>query len=229
MTDGVFSMDGDFAPLRQLAQLAKTYNAILVVDDAHGFGCVSEGAGSVSAHQLSPEDVPVYMGTLGKAIGSYGAFVAGSKVLIDTLMQFSRPYIYTTALPPAVAAASLANINTMRAMPEHRQSLNENIMYFKRHIKPLLAKHPAYQLLPSDTAIQPLLIGCTEAAMKISQHLHASGFWVAAIRPPTVPAGTSRLRITLSASHTTQQIDALLRALQAACEAVLSHSEDGAC
>ena len=226
VTDGVFSMDGDFAPLRELSQLAKTYNAILVVDDAHGFGCVSAAAGSVSAHQLCNEDVPVYMGTLGKAIGSYGAFVSGSHALIETLIQFARPYIYTTALPPAVAASSLANIDVMCSEPEHRECLSQNIRYFKQRLEDLRGGY-ACQLLPSDTAIQPLLIGCADAAMKISEHLHQSGFWVAAIRPPTVPQNTSRLRITLSAAHTTQQIDELLLALQAACKAILACTKVG--
>ena len=214
LTDGVFSMDGDIAPLPALAALCRKYKAHLAVDDAHGFGCLGpNGAGSVLAAGLSVGDVPVYMGTLGKAVGGFGAFVAGSEALIETLIQFARPYIYTTALPPAVAAGNVASVALLRDEPAYRVRLQENITLFKAQAKHHLASLEGVKLLPSDTAIQPLILGAEKRVMQVAGHLLQAGYWVGSIRPPTVPVGTARLRITLSAKHTQQHIDGLWLAL----------------
>ena len=209
--DGVFSMDGDLSPLPGLAELARTYDAWLMVDDAHGFGCLGRrGAGSVEHFGLDPLQVPILMGTLGKALGSFGAFVAGSEALIEYLIQAARPYIYTTALPPAVAAATRTALRLMQAEDWRRQHLQRLIQRFRSGARDL-----GLQLMASDTAIQPVLVGDVDRAMQASAQLRQRGFWVAAIRPPTVPRGTSRLRITLSAAHSNAQVDELLAALGA--------------
>ena len=216
ITDGVFSMDGDIAPLGELSALCHQYEALLVVDDAHGFGALSSGAGCATKLGLSASDVPVYMGTLGKTAGSFGAFVAGSDTVIETLMQFARPYIYTTALPPMVAAASLAAVKIIadKASSEGdilRAKLAKNIALFRARMA-----HLGDRLMPSMTAIQPVVVGEEMATMNIAASLKALGFWVGAIRPPTVPIGSSRLRVTLSAAHTEEQVAALCDALDAA-------------
>ncbi|MCR8922398.1 8-amino-7-oxononanoate synthase [Dasania sp. GY-MA-18] len=209
VVDGVFSMDGDCAPLTELAALAQQQNAWLMVDDAHGFGVLGEqGAGCAEHFQLDQQQLPILMATLGKAAGSFGAFVAGSEVLIETLIQFARPYIYTTALPPAVAAASLASLAVIRDDRARRQKLQHLIGHFKQQ-----AQAQGIALMPSDTAIQPLLIGDSAKALAISQALAAQGFMVGAIRPPTVPNNTARLRITLTADHSEQHINDLVVAL----------------
>ncbi len=209
VVDSVFSMDGDLAPLDKLAALAKQYNAGLMADDAHGFGVLgNSGAGCADFFNLDQQQLPVLMGTLGKGLGSFGAFVAGSDELIETLIQFARPYIYTTALPPAVAAASLASLQIVRKDTERRQHLQSLINYFRERADQL-----GLTLMPSITAIQPLMIGDSEQALKISDALLDKGFLISAIRPPTVPANSARLRITLSAAHKQQQVDALLIAL----------------
>ncbi len=207
--DGVFSMDGDFADLPALAALAKKHNAWLMVDDAHGLGCVGEhGRGSVEHFALSNEDVPIVVGTLGKAFGTFGAFVAGSDALIETLIQFSRTYIYTTALPPAVAAATRASLAIIQNEPERREKLNVLIDKFREGCAEL-----GVSLMPSTTAIQPVVLGDAAKALAVSQALERRGFWVSAIRPPTVPQGSARLRFTLSSEHSHTQVDALLQAL----------------
>ena len=209
VVDGVFSMDGDCAPLAQLACLAQQHNAWLMVDDAHGFGCLgATGAGSAEVAGLSPQQLPILMATLGKALGSAGAFVAGSEVLIETLIQFARTYIYTTALPPAVAAASRASLRLVITEPERRAHLQALVQHFRRGAAAL-----GLPLMASNTAIQPLVLGTGARALTMSQALAQRGFWVSAIRPPTVPDGSARLRITLSAAHSTAQIDSLLTAL----------------
>lgn len=209
VVDGVFSMDGDLAPLPQLAKLAEDQNAWLMVDDAHGFGCLgTNGAGTVQHFGLSSEQVPVLMGTLGKALGGYGAFVAGSEALIETLIQFARPYIYTTAMPPAVAAANLTGLALLRDEAWRREHLQVLIQHFRSGAKAL-----DLQLMDSSTAIQPILAGTAEQVMAIASQLEGKGFLVGAIRPPTVPEGSSRLRITLSAAHSVDQVDSLLQAL----------------
>ena len=208
VTDGVFSMDGDTAPVKALAALAKQQEAWLIVDDAHGFGVLgATGAGLLEAEQLEPEDA-VLMGTLGKAIGTAGAFVAGSNDLIEYLIQTARPYIYTTAQPPAIAAASLASLQLIQTETWRRDWLNELIQIFRQGAKQL-----GLALMPSATAIQPILIGENAQALAISQQLETMGILITAIRPPTVPVNTARLRITLSAAHTQQQVEFLLNAL----------------
>ena len=217
--DGVFSMDGDFADLPALVALAKKHDAWLMVDDAHGLGCVGElGRGSIEHFGLNTDDVPILVGTLGKAFGTFGAFVAGSDALIETLIQFSRSYIYTTALPPAVAAATRASLAIIKNEPERRQTLNALINQFREGCAAL-----PVQLMPSSTAIQPLLLGSATKALAVSQRLEDRGFWVTAIRPPTVPQGSARLRVTLSAEHTPAQVDALVSALAESLAEVGEH------
>lgn len=209
VVDGVFSMDGDLAPLPELSDLCREKNAWLMVDDAHGFGVLgSEGRGSLSHFNCSSEDVPILMGTLGKSFGTAGAFVAGSEALIETLIQFARTYIYTTALPPAVAAASLASLELLKKEGWRREKLQEHIARFRQGVMTL-----GYELAESETAIQPILLGDSEKALAMSKALEERGVLIAAIRPPTVPKGTARLRVTLSAAHSTAQVGQLLDAL----------------
>lgn len=209
VVDGVFSMDGDIAPLPELAAVCKQHDAWLMVDDAHGLGVLgASGGGSLEHFALTEEQVPVLMGTLGKGLGTAGAFIAGSEELIEALIQLARTYIYTTALPPAVAAATLASLAIVRREPQRRAHLMALIRRFRSGAEQL-----GLQLMTSETAIQPLLIGSAARSLEISESLAESGFLVGAIRPPTVPVGTARLRITLSAAHTEQQVDQLLDAL----------------
>lgn len=211
VTDSVFSMDGDIAPLAALDALAVRRDAALLVDDAHGFGVVGGGRGALHEFGLSRQ--AVMMGTLGKAIGVYGAFLAGPAVVIEALVQFARPYIYTTALPPAVAAACLAALS-LAAEEDRRRRLQANIRRFRR------AAHAAgIPLADSDTPIQPVILGDSRAALAASRRLREAGFLVAAIRPPTVPKGEARLRITLGAGHRETQVDALVAALPQALSA----------
>lgn len=212
--DGVFSMDGDIAPLAAMAQLGQQHAAWLMVDDAHGFGVLGErGAGSTEAAGLGMSEVPVLMATLGKALGCAGAFVAGSEDLIEALLQLARNYVYSTAMPPAVAVAGLTALNLMRQEPERRACLLARVAQFRQGAKAL-----GLALVAGATgAIQALIIGDARRAMYISKKLAERGLWVAAIRPPTVPAGTARLRITLSAAHTEADVELLLAVL-ADCE-----------
>lgn len=213
--DAVYSMDGDLAPLPAMAELAATYDAALMADDAHGFGLLGEhGAGSAEYFQLDQDQLPILMATLGKGLGSFGAFVAGSEDLVESLIQFARPYIYTTAMPPAVAAATIAALELLSEEPWRRQHLQQLIAYFKQRAAEL-----RLALMPSETAIQPLLIGDEQQALTISKQLEARGLLVTAIRPPTVPVGSSRLRITLSAAHSRDDLDQLLAALAELCAA----------
>ena len=210
VTDGVFSMDGDLAPLPELAAIARDSGAWLMVDDAHGLGVLGqEGRGSLDHFGLGPEDVPILMGTLGKAFGTFGAFVAGSEELIETLIQSARSYIYTTATPPALAEATLASLDITRRENWRRERLAEWIDRFRTG-----ATRIGLNLMDSPTPIQPILSGSAEQALAWSAALEAAGLLVTAIRPPTVPEGTARLRITLSAAHTADDIDRLLAALQ---------------
>lgn len=209
VTDGVFSMDGDVAPLPELAALAHRYGAWLVVDDAHGIGVLgSKGAGTLEQAGLAAHSVPILIGTLGKAFGSLGAFVAGDAALIETLIQRARTYVYTTALPPAIAAATRAALRLCQREPWRRRHLLRLVGRFRAGALAL-----GLPLSPSATPIQPLVVGASARALALSDALLELGFWISAIRPPTVPQGSARLRVTLSAAHGEAQVDALLAAL----------------
>ena len=210
LSDGVFSMDGDEAPVNELSSIAKQHQAWLMVDDAHGFGTLGKtGGGLLQQQQLFQDDVPILMATLGKAIGTTGAFVAGSHDLIEFLMQTARTYIYTTAMPPAIAAATSASLRLVQQDNWRREKLNGLVQQFKQGVKQM-----GIELMPSNTAIQPIKLGSTEKAVEISQILQEKGILATAIRPPTVPEGTARLRITISANHDEQDINTLLYALE---------------
>lgn len=211
-TDGVFSMDGDIAPLATLAAICHREGALLHVDDAHGLGVVGQhGAGSVAAANLGVDDVPVLMGTLGKALGTSGAFVAGSASLIEGLVQFARSYIYTTAMPPALAAATRVAVGLAQSAEDRRARLASHISRFRAGAAQL-----GLALLPSSTPIQPLILGEASLASAVAAALEAEGILATAIRPPTVPMGKSRLRLTFSALHEPSDIDRLLEALDRA-------------
>jgi 8-amino-7-oxononanoate synthase len=206
-TDGVFSMDGNIAPLARLAKAAKTHDAWLVVDDAHGIGVLGKD-GRGSTEELSPEDVPVLVGTLGKALGSFGAFVAGSRDLIEFLIQKARSYIYTTALPQPVAAATRKALEVAQREPWRRERVLALTARFRKG-----ARAAQLRLLDSNTPIQPVVLGSADAALRTQAELLEAGFRVVAIRAPTVPKGSERLRVTLSAAHTEEQVDALVEKL----------------
>lgn len=206
VTDGVFSMDGDLADLPRLCATAKAHGAWVMVDDAHGFGPLGKTGGGIVEHfGLGMDDVPVLVGTLGKAFGTAGAFVAGSEELIETLIQFARPYIYTTSQPPAVACATLKSLELLRAESWRREHLNHLIARFRQG-----ASEIGLTLMDSPTPIQPIVVGSSERALKLSATLRERGILVGAIRPPTVPAGSARLRVTFSASHSEAQVERLL-------------------
>ncbi len=209
VSDGVFSMDGDLAPVAALAERADAHGAWLMIDDAHGLGVIgATGGGVVEVAGLSTAQVPILVGTLGKAFGTFGAFVAGGEDMIEYLIQRARTYLFTTALPPAIAAATRTAVDLVRAEGWRRDRLAELIQRFRSGAEQL-----GLALMPSSTPIQPLLIGDNQAAVRASAGLQAAGFWVGAIRPPTVPAGTARLRVTLTATHSEAQVDGLLAAL----------------
>ena len=208
-TDAVFSMDGDIAPLPQLLALAENYDSWILADDAHGLGTLgTNGRGSFSHFGIDLADPIIYMGTLGKAFGTFGAFVAGSDTLIETLLQTARTYIYTTALPPAVAEATRESLRIVKSEDWRRERLAELITRFRQGSEQL-----GLDLMPSETAIQPIVLGSEAAALAATSRLRDLGILVPAIRPPTVPAGTARLRITLSALHEPSHVDRLLDAL----------------
>lgn len=209
VTDGVFSMDGDIADLPALVTAAKARDAWLMVDDAHGLGTLGRNGGGIVEHfGLSHEQVPVLIGTLGKACGTAGAFVAGSEELIECLIQFARPYIYTTSQPPALACATLRSLQLLRSEHWRREHLAALIQQFRSG-----AEQIGLQLMDSLTPIQPILIGDSARALRLSQMLRERGLLVTAIRPPTVPTGSARLRVTLSAAHSPAQVQLLLDAL----------------
>ena len=211
-TDGVFSMDGDVAPLRELAQVARDHDALLYVDDAHGIGVLGpHGRGSVAAAGLSVRDVRLQLATLGKALGTQGALVAGDEDLVGHLAETARGYLYTTALPPALAAASLAAVRIARAADDARAHLQQLIARFRAGA----ARH-GIDLLPSHTPIQAVMCFDDRRALAMSRMLEADGLWVSAIRPPTVPEGRARLRVTLCALHTDSDVDRLVDALAVA-------------
>ena len=210
LTDAVFSMDGDLAPLPELFELAERYDAWLVVDDAHGFGVLGPGGrGSLAHFGLPSSPRLILMGTLGKAAGVSGAFVAGDRRVMEWLMQRARPYIFTTASSPIIAAALIASLELITNGDERRAHLQQLIARLQAGLSGL-----AQPLLPSPTAIQPLIIGGNEAAVQLAGQLFERSLWVPAIRPPTVPTGTARLRISLSAAHSNDQMDALIQALR---------------
>jgi 8-amino-7-oxononanoate synthase len=206
-TDGVFSMDGDIAPLAALAKAARAHGAWFVVDDAHGIGVLGK-SGRGSTEELSPEDVPVLVGTLGKAFGSFGAFVAGSRELVEYLIQKARSYIYTTAMPQPVAAATRKALEIAHREPWRRERVLGLTARFRKH-----ARAAQLRLLDSNTPIQPVVLGSADAALQAQAELFQAGFRVVAIRAPTVPKGSERLRITLSTAHTEEQVDALVEKL----------------
>ncbi|MBI6720678.1 8-amino-7-oxononanoate synthase [Pseudomonas syringae] len=223
VTDGVFSMDGDIADLPALVRATRAKGAWLMVDDAHGFGPLgANGAGIVEHFGLSMDDVPVLVGTLGKSFGTSGAFVAGSEELIETLIQFARPYIYTTSQPPALACATLKSLQLLRTEHWRREHLMRLIQQFRRG-----AEQIGLQLMDSFTPIQPIMIGDAGRALRLSQLLRERGLLVTAIRPPTVPAGSARLRVTLSAAHSEADVQLLLNTLEQ-CYPLLdaSHSSE---
>lgn len=220
VTDGVFSMDGDLADLPALAKAARTRDAWLMVDDAHGLGTLgAHGGGIVEHFGLGVEDVPVLIGTLGKACGTAGAFVAGSEELIEALVQFARPYIYTTSQPPALACATLKSLELLRRETWRREHLAALIRQFREGTEQI-----GLALMDSPTAIQPILIGDSARALQLSRMLRERGLLVTAIRPPTVPAGSARLRVTLSAAHSEAQVQLLLNAL-AECYPLLESAD----
>ena len=209
VTDAVFSMDGDVAPLGALLELAERSDALLLVDDAHGLGVWGpQGRGSVQALGLRSDRI-IYMGTLGKAAGLSGAFVAADQMVIDRLVQRARPYVFSTAGSPALAHATLAAIELVRSADAARERLSRHREFLQR----LARFWRPYGLLASDTPIQPLIVGDNAMVVRIADALLQEGVWVPAIRPPTVPAGSARLRITLSAAHTDEDIDTLGTAL----------------
>jgi len=219
VTDAVFSMDGDIAPLHRLLELCERHDAMLVVDDAHGFGVLGkDGAGSLSHFQVDSPRV-VYMGTLGKAAGVAGAFVAAVDPVIELLIQQARPYIYTTAGPPALAFALIRSLELMAQESWRR----ERLVQLSRQLADLLKTSP-WRLLSSTTPIQPLVVGKNCEALALSDSLAASGILVPAIRPPTVPEGTARLRISLSAAHSEQDVLRLVEALRDAHGAISSEA-----
>jgi 8-amino-7-oxononanoate synthase len=209
VTDGVFSMDGDVAPLAELAALCKKQHAALMVDDAHGLGVLgADGAGSLDEAGVMAEEAPVLMATLGKALGTGGAFVAGSAVLIDGLVQFARTHVYTTALPPALASATSVAIDIARFEGWRRDKLARLIAHFRHG-----AVERGLELMQSRTPIQPVLVGASKPAVDVSQALEEEGFFVPAIRPPTVARGKARLRVVLTARHEESDVERLLNAL----------------
>lgn len=216
VTDGVFSMDGDLAPLPALALAARRHGATLVVDDAHGLGVLGErGEGSCGHFGLNSEDVPVLMGTLGKAVGSAGAFVAGSTTMIESLRQFARSYIYTTAMPAALAVGTRVAVGLVETEYWRRERLNQLVARLREGLR-----QTGLPPGPGGTPIQPVLLGSARAASTVAAALYDNGLLVPAIRPPTVPEGTARLRITLSARHTDLQVDRLVETLQTVMRAL---------
>jgi 8-amino-7-oxononanoate synthase len=212
ITDGVFSMDGDIAPLSELSNLAIKHDWMFMVDDAHGLGCLGEdGRGCSSLAGLDAERLPILVGTFGKAFGTAGAFVATSHDYADYLTQFARPYIYTTAMSPAMAGATLASLRIIQSSEgqERRDRLSGHITYFRQRMQSL-----SVTLMASETAIQPILMGDSKTALQISERLKSLGVWCTAIRPPTVPVGSARLRITLSAAHSDADLVLLCDSLE---------------
>ncbi|MAI38301.1 8-amino-7-oxononanoate synthase [Alteromonas sp.] len=229
-SEGVFSMDGDQAPVKEIAALAEQHRAWFMLDDAHGMGVYGDnGFGTVEELQLSQSQAPIVMGTFGKAIGTGGAFIAGSQTLIDYLVNFSKHYVYSTAMPPAQAVATLYSLTHIGSDTSRREKLAVNIEYFRARFAQEFgegcfahnaATAGALSLVGSRSAIQPVIVGCPERAVALSDALKERGMWVSAIRQPTVPKNEDRLRITLTATHTEQDIDMLVDALALANGAI---------
>jgi 8-amino-7-oxononanoate synthase len=212
VSDGVFSMDGDLAPLPEIMALAKQHRAGVIIDDAHGLGVIGEnGMGSLQYFADKLTEKPILVGTFGKAFGTAGAFIAADELVIETLTQQARSFIYTTAPPPAIAAATMKALNIIENEPERRQQLQARIQQFRDGASQL-----GLTLMDSFTAIQPIVVGYEKKALSIGKTLEQSGLLVGVIRPPTVPKNTARLRITLSANHTQTQVNQLLSALEQA-------------
>ncbi|MBR7888705.1 8-amino-7-oxononanoate synthase [Marinomonas sp. A79] len=212
VTDGVFSMDGDIAPLTSLSGLASQHDWVFMVDDAHGVGCLGEsGRGAMALAGLTSAHVPLLVGTFGKAFGTAGAFVATSHDFADYLTQFARPYVYTTSMSPAMTGATLASLQLIQGEEGQvrRAKLAEHIVYFRQRMQVL-----PVELMPSNTAIQPIVLGDSQRALRVSEQLRSLGIWCTAIRPPTVPVGGARLRITLSAAHSHADLVLLCDALE---------------
>ncbi|USV59590.1 8-amino-7-oxononanoate synthase [Aeromonas encheleia] len=222
VSEGVFSMDGDQGPWRELSELAARSRNWLMIDDAHGLGVLGpEGRGTLAAQGVSPACVHIQMGTFGKALGVAGAFVGGSRELVEYLVNFARSYVYSTHMPAAQACAVAKSIALVRGADEARAHLQQLIRRFRQGAGQL-----GWTLGASETPIQPLLVGESRAALQLAERLRGAGLWVGAIRPPTVPAGTARLRITLSAAHSEQEIDRLLDGLgQAGIEPMQEQGE----
>ena len=214
ISDGVFSMDGDAADLPALAKIATQSKATLMIDDAHGVGVLGDkGFGSVQASKLNSEQVPLLIIPAGKALGGQGALILSKHIIIQHLVETARPYLFSTAPAPAMATALSQSLHCLQQQPEHHARLQANIQQFTK-----LAVDAGLPILPSHTAIQPLMAGSNESALWLAEHLLQKGFWLSAIRPPTVPVGKARLRITLTALHETAHITALVNALHDALE-----------
>ena len=209
VSDGVFSMDGDLAPLNTLVKLSEESDATLMIDDAHGIGVLgNKGKGVIEHFGIESNQIPILVGTLGKAFGTAGAFVAGSETLIETLIQKSRSYIFTTAMPAAVAAATRKSLQIVEDESWRREKLKALIGQFRTGANEL-----GFELIDSVTPIQPLIIGSSEKTLALSEKLLEKNILISAIRPPTVPDGTARLRVTFSATHTEEHVDKLLEVL----------------
>ena len=220
VTDGVFSMDGDIAPLPEICELAERYDAMVMVDDAHGFGVLGDtGGGTIEHFGLENRGV-IQMGTLSKAIGGLGGYVAGSANLIDFLINRARGFIFTTGLPPATLAGASAAIDVIRSNSELREQLSSNVLLLKNA---LLER--GFQLLPSQTQILPMMLGAVEVASRFAEALLAHGVYAPAIRPPTVPEGTSRLRISMIASHTMEDLETAIKGFEAARAATQTNTK----
>jgi glycine C-acetyltransferase len=210
VTDGIFSMDGDIAPLDKILSLAKEHDCMLMVDDAHGTGVLgASGRGTAEHFGIAPEDIDIYMGTLGKALGSYGAYVAGSRELIDYLVNKARSFIYSTALPPAMAAAAIAAIEIMEDEPERRERLLGNAALMRDGLKDM-----GFEIMDSHTQIIPILTADSDIACDMMERLMDEGVYALAIRPPSVPEGTARLRVTVTSEHLQEDLDKALSAFK---------------
>jgi 8-amino-7-oxononanoate synthase len=222
VTDGVFSMDGDLAPVADLLAIAEAHDALLIVDDAHGFGVLGKYGHGILEHYQIQSDRIVYIGTLGKAAGVSGAFVCAHKTLMECLIQKGRPYIYSTATPPAIAHTVLASLHLIEGEEgqARRAHLNQLIAIWRQELQ---LEH--WQITSSTTPIQPLVLGSNAAALSASKQLDEAGYWIPAIRPPTVPEGSARLRITFSANHSTQAVRELIAELQIIEALVYTSSE----